>query len=135
MAELEAAIYTRLAAYGNLTALISTRIYPLVVAVDPTAGRPIYPAVTYQRTDGPRESALASDMGLPHPTIQIDSWGKTYAGAKAVATQVRAALQRWDDSGASPAVLDCLLESDEDNYEPDAGVFRIRQDWIIWHRE
>lgn len=135
MAELEAAIYTRLVAYGNLTTLVSTRIYPLVVAVNPATAKPAYPAVTYQRTDGPREHGMAVDHGLPHPTLQIDSWGKTYASAKAVATQVRAALQRWDDAAATPAVLDCLLESDEDNYEPDAGVFRVSQTWTIWHRE
>lgn len=130
MAELEAALYTRLAAYGGLTALTSTRIYPLIIPQDPT-----YPCLTYQRIDGPRESALNSDMGLPHPRIQIDSWGKTYASAKAVATQVRGALQRWSDSGASPAVLDCLLETDEDGYESETNIFRVRQDWVIWHRE
>lgn len=130
MAELEAALHTRLTAYGGLTALTSTRIYPLIVPQSPT-----YPCVTYQRTDGPREHALGADMGIPHPTIEISSWGKTYASAKAIATQVRGALQRWDDSGASPAVLDCLLESDEDNYESDAGVFKVIQTWTIWHRE
>lgn len=130
MAELEAAIYTRLAAYGNLTALTSTRFYPVIVPQNPT-----YPLVTYQRTDGPREHCISEDSNAVCPTLQIDSWGKTYASAKAVATQVRAALQRWDDASALPVVLDCLLESDEDNYEPDAGVFRVSQTWEIWHRE
>ena len=130
MAVLEAAIFTRLSGYAGLTALTSTRIYPVILPQGPT-----YPAVTYQRIDGPREHALASDMGLAHPRIQVDSWGKTYASAKSVATQVRGALQRWADTGADPVVLDSLLESDEDGYEPETGVFRVRQDWIIWHRE
>lgn len=130
MAELEAAIYTRLAAYEGLTALTSTRIYPLVLPQKPT-----YPTVTYQRMDGERESGMTAEHGMAHPHIQIDSWGKTYASAKAVATQVRGALQRWGDADASPAVLDCFLESDEDDYEPDTGVYRVRQDWLIWHRE
>jgi len=135
MAELEAAIETRLLAYGNLTALVVDRIFPLILHVDDTTHKVIYPAVTYQRTDGPRESALDSDMGLAHPTIEISSWGETYESAKAVATQVRSALQRWDDADATPAVLDCLLERDEDIYESEAGVFRIQQDWTVWHRE
>lgn len=130
MAELEAALLTRLTAYGDLTALISSRVYPLILPQEPT-----YPAVTYQRIDGPREHGMTQDHGLPHPRIQIDSWGKTYASAKAVATQVRGALQRWSDAGASPVVLDCFLESDEDGYEPEAGTYKVSQAWTIWHRE
>lgn len=130
MATLESALYTRLSGYAGLTALVSTRIYPIILPQEPT-----YPAVTYQRIDGPREHALSADMGIPHPRIQIDSWGNTHVQAWAVATQVRGALQRWSDADASPAVLDCLLDSDDDSYEPDAGVYRVRQDWIIWHRE
>lgn len=130
MAELEAVIFTRLSTYAGLIALTSTRIYPIILPQNPTL-----PAVTYQRTDGPRESALGAEMGLAHPGIQIDSWGKTYASAKAVATQARAALQRWSSEITDPVVLDCLLESDGDEYEPGANIYHVRQDWTIWHRE
>jgi len=130
MAELEAVIFTRLSTYAGLIALTSTRIYPIILPQNPTL-----PAVTYQRTDGPRESALGAEMGLAHPGIQIDSWGKTYASAKAVATQARAALQRWSSEATDPVVLDCLLESDGDEYEPGANIYHVRQDWTVWHRE
>ena len=127
MAELEAVIFAQL---STLVTLVSTRIYPLILPQNPTL-----PAVTFQRIDGPRESALSAEMGLAHPRIQVDSWGKTYASAKAVATQVRGALQRWSSEAVDPVVLDCLLESDEDGYEPDANIYRVRADYIIWHRE
>jgi hypothetical protein len=130
MAELETVLFTRLSTYAGLIALTSTRIYPLIMPQNPTL-----PAVTYQRIDGPRESAFSAEMGLAHPRIQVDSWAKTYAGAKAVATQVRTALQRWSSEAVDPVVLDCLLESDGDEYEPDANIYRVRQDWIVWHRE
>ena len=130
MAELEAVIFTRLSTYAGLIALTSTRIYPIILPQNP-----ILPAVTYQRTDGPRESALGAVMGLAHPGIQIDSWGKTYASAKAVATQTRAALQRWSSEATDPVVLDCLLESDGDEYEPGVNIYHVRQDWTVWHRE
>ena len=127
MAELETVIFTQL---STLVTLASTRIYPLILPQNPTL-----PAVTYQRIDGPRESALSAEMGLAHPRIQVDSWGKTYASAKAVATQVRGALQRWSSEATDPVVLDCLLESDEDGYESDVNIYRVRQDWVCWHRE
>jgi len=130
MAELEAVIFTRLSTYAGLIALTSTRIYPIILPQNPTL-----PAVTYQRTDGPRESALGAEMGLAHPGIQIDSWGKSYASVKSVATQARAAPQRWSSEATDPVVLDCLLESDGDEYEPGANIYHVRQDWTVWHRE
>jgi len=135
MADLEVALETRLLAYATLTALVSDRIWPMILHIDETVKHVIYPAVTYQRTDGPRESALGAEMGLAHPGIQIDSWGKTYASAKAVATQARAALQRWSSEATDPVVLDCLLESDGDEYEPGANIYHVRQEWTVWHRE
>ena len=121
---------TRLTGYAGLTALIGSRVYPLKMPQKPTL-----PAVSYQRIDGPRESAIASDMGMAHPRMQVDCWASTYAGVKAVATQVRAALQRWSDAAASPVVLDSLLESDQDLYEAEVEIYRVSMDFIIWHRE
>jgi len=128
--ELEVALHAHLRDCVGLTALISTRMYPVILPQDPT-----YPAISYQRIDGPREHAISSDAGLAHPRIQIDSWGKHVGDCKAVATQVRNALQRWADMTSSPVVLDCFLECDEDSYEPETNIYRVRQDWIIWHRE
>lgn len=129
-AELEEALFAYLSTYGSLTALVSTRIYPLILPQSPT-----YPVITYQRIDGPREHGLTAEHEMAHPRIQVDSWGKTYASVKAVATEAREALERWADESSNPVVLDSFLDNDEDSYEPDTGLHRIRQDWIIWHRE
>ncbi len=111
------------------------RIYPMILPQQPT-----YPAVTYQRIDGPRESALNSDMGIPNPRIQIDAWGSSYASALAVAEQIRAALVRqvWTENGVS--VLDALIDDDRDLFEDDVQeggqrIFRRSLDLIIRHRE
>lgn len=130
MAELEAAIKSRLGAYGGLTALVASRVYPLQLPQ-----RPTLPAVTYRRIDGPREHAMGADPGLAHPRIQVDSWGASYADTKAVATQVRGALQRWRGIAAGVEVLAVYLQGDEDGYEPETKQWRVRQDWIVWHRE
>lgn len=128
--EVEVALHSRLYAYSGLRALISIRIYPVILPQAPT-----YPCVSYQRIDGPREHAIASDIEIAHPRLQIDSWGKHVEDTKAVATQVRNALQRWTDPCSSPPVLDCFLECDEDSYESDTNIYRVRQDYICWYRE
>ena len=96
------------------------------------------PAVTYQRVDGDRESGMTAEHGMAHPRIQVDSWAATYAGVKAVATQVRGALQRYAGTVAGVTILDSFLERDTDLYEPGTGgvdYYRVSMDYLIWHRE
>ena len=130
MPELEQALFSRLDGFAGLTSLVVSRIYPLVLPQNPTL-----PAVTYQRIDGIREDGIAGSHGLAHPRIQIDSWGSTYTSAKDVATQVRTALYRQTWTEDTVAVLDAFIEDDRDFYEDDVKIFRVSQDFLIWHRE
>ena len=130
MADLETVLYTRLANYAGLTALVSTRVYPLRLPQNPTL-----PAVTFQRITGSREHGMTADHGMAHPTLQVDSWGETYASARAVAVQVRTALSRWSDATTDPVVLDVFASDERDMDEADVKLFRVSQDYQIWHRE
>ena len=130
MADVETVLFTRLTTHAGLAALVSVRVYPMLLPQAPTM-----PAVTYQRIDGVRESGMTQEHGMAHPRIQVDSWASTYAGAKAVAGQVRAALQRWSDSSTTPEILDSFIEGDTDMQEPELKLFRCSMDFIIWHRE
>lgn len=130
MADLETVLQTRLTGYAGLAALVGTRVYPIKLPQTPTM-----PAVSYQRIDGPRESGIASEHGMAHPRIQVDSWASTYGGAKAVAEQVRTALERWSDATTTPVVLDSFIEGDTDLYESEVELYRVSMDFVIWHRE
>lgn len=130
MAEIETALVTRLKARASLVSLVGARIYPLRLPQDP-----ILPAVTYQRIGGPREEALGSDPGFARQRIQVDTWALTYASAKAVAKQVRLALERWSDDAASPRVIDSFIERDTDLDEPDVENYRVSQDYLVIHAE
>lgn len=131
MAELEEAIVSRLEGFAGLSVLVVKRIYPLVIPVTDKT----YPAVTYQRVAAERWSAIASDVGIAQPTIQIDSWGRSYTEAKSVAKQVRLALQRWDAVEAGVTVLDATIESEIDDYDDEVEKFRVSQDYVFTHRE
>ena len=70
--------------------------------------------------------------------FQLDCYGATYPAVKAVATQVRYALERWRDGSSSPEVLDSFIERDQDldpAEEPVPDLFRVSQDYRIAHRE
>jgi len=130
MADLETVLQARLSTFAGLMPLVGPRVYPLRLPQTATM-----PAVTYQRIDGPRESGIAGEHGMAHPRIQVDSWALTYGGAKAVAEQVRAALQRWSDATTTPVVLDSFIGGEIDIYESDVELNRVSMDFIIWHRE
>lgn len=77
----------RLEAYGGLSALVGTRIYPRELPPNPT-----YPAITYARiSNGP-----AGTDGFRETRFQFNCWGTTEASVEAVATQVKAALEEYD---------------------------------------
>lgn len=129
---LEAALYNRLSTYAGLTALVSTRIYPLVLPQDPTL-----PAVTYQTIGRSMEDVRGSGPRYAETRIQIDCWAATYASAKSVAEQVRAALQDYTGTmggvGGVP-VLDGDAVNEIDLYEPDALLHRVMVEALITHR-
>ena len=135
---LESALWTRLSGYAGLIALVNKRIYPVVA---PQAAQA--PFVTYQRISTTRESAMGSDPGVAHVRMQVDCYGAAspvsdgYADAKAVAAQVRGALQRWSDSTTSPEILDTFVDNEQDIFDPaDAERYhRVTLEFMIHHRE
>jgi hypothetical protein len=95
MVILEATLFAKLSATSGLTALVGTRIYPLIMPQGAT-----YPAVTYQRiSTEPRESCMVADCGIARARIQVTAWAEAFSAAKAIADQVRQALQRWTTTG------------------------------------
>lgn len=134
MSELEPAVVAHLKAYAGLSALVGSRIYPLTMPQDATL-----PCVTYQRVSGIRHSAMGQDTGLATVRLSFSCWAATYASAKAVAKQLRLALQRCAStigSGANTATgVASFIETDIDDYEPDTGYYRVILDFRISHDE
>ena len=130
---IEEALYAYLSSHAGLTALVSTRIYPLVMPQNATL-----PAVTFSKISGPRAHAMQQDAGLAYPRFQVSCWGGTYKQAKEVAGQVRAALQDYTGTmgGAGGVVVSgVFLEDENDLYEPGTQAYHIAIDFIIWHLE
>ncbi len=83
----ETALYTRLTTHSGTTALIGTRCYPLLLPQ-----RPTMPAVVYQRVSS---SGQIGTTDRRTPRFQLSCWASTYAGAAALAVQVRSALEEY----------------------------------------
>ncbi|MGE5553298.1 MAG: tail completion protein gp17 [Betaproteobacteria bacterium] len=123
---IEAALRMHLVNHSGLAALVAGRIYPLLLPQSPTL-----PAVTYQKISSIEEYAQDGSSSLRRVRFQIDCWAGSYASAKAVAAQVKAALIRFCGllGGAGGVQVGGVwLDDETDFYESDPPVFRVSVD-------
>lgn len=129
MASIEEALYSILTGASALTALVGTRIGPAGFFQEPTGSY-----VTYQLISGPVVHTMGADPGLASPRFQVTAWalGRNYAGAKAIAAQIRAALRDYSGIAAGVTVQRAFLENEVDlGY--DGLATGVAQDYTIWH--
>jgi hypothetical protein len=130
MADAAAAVRTRLTVYAGTTALIGTRAFFGFLPQNPTL-----PASVVQQISGPREHAMGSDVDKFAARVQVKAHATTRAGAKALAEQQRAALQRYTGTSAGTVVGDSFLIDEDDEAEPEVGIWTVRQDFRVWVTE
>jgi hypothetical protein len=127
------ALAARLAAFSGLAALVGTRIYARKLPQGPT-----YPAVTYYRVSGMREESLSGASGLAHPRYTVTAWATTYAGAQAVAEQVRLALECYRDTAPTYGVVvqSIVFLGDVDlQWDEELHLYAVAGDYEVWHEE
>jgi hypothetical protein len=66
---------------------------------------------------------MGQDSALEHVRVQVNSWAATYDEVRQVATQVRAALSRWNDPGPGTVIQDSVIQdgTGQDIFEADVG--------------
>ena len=109
---------------------ITTRCYPVTIPQSPT-----YPLILYTKITGMRDHHLQGPNGRAHPRFQIEAWSKTYTEAKTLADAIREALDGYSGTASSTKIGSCLIESERDIYESEIEVYRVIQDYFIWHEE
>lgn len=123
MAQLEKRIYAVLTGYTGVSALVGTRVYPLVLPQKCT-----FPAISYLRVSGGQQMNLSGYSRLEAPRIQVDAWAESYGQAKDLAAAIRAALLSATDFKVSDI-------SDRDLFEDSSALFRVSTDFTVWHRD
>mgnify|MGYP000866610207 CR=1 FL=1 len=127
MAAIEETIYSGLSGHAGLTALVGTRVYPIMLPQNVTL-----PAVTYLRVGGARETAINEAPVAGMPLFQISSWATTYDGVLAVAQQVLAAVRALV-TGSGPSLYARDLGEEVDLYEPETGLYQRVLDVTLVH--
>lgn len=119
---IESALYTRLSTYAPLTALVGTRIYPLVAPQGTTL-----PYCVYRKVSPGRQYTL-DGYAIERPRMQVSCYGATYGQAKGVAVQVTAAVESWAAVGFGWQV------GEVDLHEKDTGLYHVPVDFFIWYK-
>ena len=129
---IEADLIDYLKGYSALTALVSSRIYPMQ---RPQAQS--LPSITVTRISGNPVYSDEGEAGIEQVRVQIDVWGSTYGQAKAAAGAVRDRLSGTRDvtQGSTTFVL-IDLEDERERQEGGSNVseylFSVSLDWLIW---
>lgn len=128
---LEAGLYSHLAANAGVSALVSTRIYPLLLPQEPTL-----PALVYQRiSTNPLGHSQDGPNHLARVRMQLRCHGATLLAAKQLADAVRAALDGYSGTMGTVTVLSCFRADEGDDDEPETGTYSVRADYMIVYEE
>lgn len=134
MSDILASMVTYLGTNAALTALVSTRIYPVQLPEPSTSSPNTLPALTYQMIDEP-VSTSHDGRTLHKARVQVDAYAETYKGVRAAADAVQTALQGYRGSWGVFTVGSVLRKRKSDLSEPGYDVYRESQDYIISYHE
>lgn len=132
---MESVIRAHLIGDAAIAALISTRVYPVKL---PQGCQ--LPAIRYKIISNVPLQGIATDHAMPKARMQIDCWADEYDDVLALRAAVKAALNRWSDSGTDPPILDVQLEDEIDDLASELFVagsepYRRILDFLIDYRE
>jgi hypothetical protein len=125
MTDLDAAIFSRLSTFAPLVALVPvTHIAAVTIAQGI-----LTPYVVYQTIDDIPDYAHDGLVTLRHPRIQVSSYASSIGAAKAINTQVVAALTTWPAANAE--IQSVMIENVIPLYDSATGLFDMITDFII----
>lgn len=132
-ADLDAALVYAVTHASGVTALISTRFYPMRLPETVTM-----PAATYQMVGGgSRVGQHRAPSLLPRQRVQLTVFG-SFADCVAIDRALRVALDgfrgTWGTGATATAIESCMCVSGPvDDADPEAGlVWRSRDYFIMW---
>lgn len=120
---IETLIYTALTTDTAIKRRINTRIYPVVMPQGVTL-----PAVSYQRVSADQNDTLSGRSGLVNAHIVINCWARNYDEAKALAQEIRAAMD-------GVRTFRAVMVNELDGYDQDVSLFVVSQDFSCWGTE
>lgn len=125
------AIYAYLVAQTGLTALTGRRLYPVNLPQNTT-----FPSALWILINANRNHLMGNDASLIDALYRFQIYGKTFDSAKAVALQIKTALQDYSGTmgGESGVVVQrVFFESADEDYNDEDQIHMISQEYKFWY--
>lgn len=126
MTDLDAAIFGRLSTFAPLTALVPGSKIMAVVAAQGI----VVPYVVWQEIDDIPDYSHDGRNSLRHPRVQVSSYASSLGAAKAINTQVMAALETWPAANAD--VQKVTVENIIPLFDSATVLFAVITDVFVW---
>jgi hypothetical protein len=139
---IQEALFARLSGHSGVSALTGTRIYPLVIPQQSYDEVTRQPCVVYQMNGRGRQVRFAGTGDLVAGSVQVDAYARTYAQAQALAAALRDALMDYSGVVILPGspqrtvtIKKCFLDREFDLMDEEPGLYRVSQEYAVWHLE
>ena len=125
MIALQSSMFSTLAGFAGLSALVGARIYPEIAQQQATKPYVTWAEISFVGTPaidvGTRETS-----GLNNYRIQVSSWAVKAGTVRDVDAQVRLAMQ------AATLFKSLIVDARSLDYEPDTKLFGFATDFSVW---
>ena len=112
----EAALRSQLVANAAVTAIVGSRVYPLLAPSDAAL-----PFVTWRRSGIVRQHSLAGPVGSPTVSVEFQLYAETYNAVRDLADKARQVLDGWGGTVDTVEVKHVSLEQEYDGFVQLAG--------------
>ena len=126
----EAELYSMLTNDAAVFALIGLRVYPII---GPQNG--LKPYAVYQRISTVDGYNHGGPDKSPSARIQITSWAETFSTARSVATAISNLLSGFGATTSGQSIQVIFKTMELDNYDPEALLFGVVQDFTVQYSE
>jgi hypothetical protein len=137
---IEDAIFTRLYTDSGVGGLVAEaispiryRIYRMVIPQFAAGDLTKFPCIVYSKVGAGRTLNFGSTNDVVRGSFQLDSYAVSYEDAIALAEAVRVRLTDFVGTLSGEQIKATELENEFVLDDPEPGLFRVSQSWIIWY--
>jgi hypothetical protein len=126
--KIEEAVYSAMIGNINLTALVSTKMYPVKIPQNI-----VLPAISYHKTTDISERAMGTNMSIKTSYFQFNCWSAEYDNVRTIATALRGVFIRWRGLYSGITIYDSLREIEYEEFYPEEKRYSVTQEYRIFH--
>ena len=100
-------------------------------------------SIVYSRVSAVGDHHMQGPSGIGRPRVQIDSWSPTADQASSLSRLVKERIYGFrgfmpygsNSPQSTVEVLGIFLDSERDDYDDSASMYRVSMDFFVWFRE